>query len=68
MEQVEDQVYLTAKEVTHLLEQATQSITDDLLADAMRRNASLMNASGWKRPCTSVKNASKWLLLAHLSF
>ncbi len=36
MEQVEDQVYLTAKEVTHLIEQATQSITDDLLADAMK--------------------------------
>ncbi len=33
MEQVEDQVYLTAKEVTHLLEQATQSIADDVLAD-----------------------------------
>ncbi len=36
MEQVEDQVYLTAKEVTHLVEQATQAITDDLLADAMK--------------------------------
>lgn len=36
MEQVEDQVYLTAKEVTHIVEQATQSITDDLLADAMK--------------------------------
>jgi diguanylate cyclase (GGDEF)-like protein/PAS domain S-box-containing protein len=36
MEQVEDQVYLTAQEVTHLLDQATQSLTDDLLVDAIK--------------------------------
>jgi len=36
MEQVEDQLYLTAKEVTHLLDKVTQSITEDLLADSMK--------------------------------
>ncbi len=36
MEQVEDQVHLTITEVTQLLDQVTQSITDDLLSDVMK--------------------------------